>query len=430
MRLWGACADARAWASALSQRMGILEENLVLLADEAEDGLPVDESSSSFPSQRNIHQNLAWLTRDVRAGDFLTFIFCGRGTLNLGSSGQDEEDEEDAQDDEDDDEGGLAEEGLLCGNFDCTDWLQGRSMRVLTANAASHYWSTLPKGSSLTLVMDTENAVSFLPVSRRLDSAKIPKSVHLDGEPTPVREALVFGVTVSRAEAAQDLQTQASGVLGPPEAEPHRGDRGSRGLVPKPVWVPGGNLFWSSARSQSPAKVEPEVQAFAFAAAGPLGKAFEAEVRSQRNRRGGQPAARRGLLTQCLLQALEEMNYQGSYYALWWRAVRLLRRGGASSEQHFQLTFSDGTDPTCREAFEAVGAAEARAYAKRAELKLEQEQEISIEDGSWTQRGQKGRWCSSSGAQGAELHGEASTRHSSAFGCGPGSPGTTDCGIM
>merc|ERR1711879_983804 len=127
------------------------------------------------------------------------------------------------------------------------------------------------------------------------------------------------------------------------------------------------------------------------------------------------PSGKRGLLTHCLLQALEEMNFQGSFYALWWHAIRVLRQTGISG-QHFQLIFSDGTDPTCREVFEPVTQSEAQAYAKRAEL------ERVIEDGSHTHRHFSERCCT---AQVSDLDGLGSESLLSARGavsCGCGGP--------
>eukprot|EP00931_Biecheleriopsis_adriatica_P078013 TRINITY_DN51483_c0_g1_i1.p1 TRINITY_DN51483_c0_g1~~TRINITY_DN51483_c0_g1_i1.p1 ORF type:complete len:496 (+),score=103.89 TRINITY_DN51483_c0_g1_i1:217-1488(+) len=423
MRLWGACADARAWASAFCLRMGVPEDNLALLVDEQEDGTPVDEASRSFPSQKNLEEHLAWLTEGVQPGDFLAFVFCGRGTLVLDGAGQHGGDSETGVDEDDEDDELMAEEGLLCGDFDSIDWLQGRSMRLLTSNMAARYWEWLPKGCSVTLVMDCEHGVSMLPVMRRLDSARLPPSVHLEGEPVPVLEAMTFGVSRSRAEALRELHTSPR----PLEVEPHRGDRGSRGTWAKRQWVPG-DLFGQTLDSDhSVVSVPPEVQAFAFAAAAPGGQAFEVEAQASKTRRGGRPAARRGLLTQCLLRALQDMNYQGSYYALWWRAVRLLRRLEAGKEQQFQLTFNDGTDPTCREAFEPVGEAEARAYKKRAEL---DQQKALIDDGSQTHR-LTARCCTSQalGSLGPEPPASARLSHGSC-GCGTSESDASMCATM
>jgi hypothetical protein len=70
------------------------------------------------------------------------------------------------------------------------------------------------------------------------------------------------------------------------------------------------------------------------------------------------------VLTHCLLRALEELNYQGTYYALWWRAVQLLQETRIHG-QHFQLSFNESSNPLVREAFAPVGAAESRVYARR-----------------------------------------------------------------
>merc|ERR1712070_763610 len=98
MRLWGACNDARLWAQTLTGRLGLPAKNLALLTDESADGEAVEASSSSYPSQRTIHEHLTWLTNNAQPGDLLTFVFCGRGTMVL----DDLELEEDIDDEEED----------------------------------------------------------------------------------------------------------------------------------------------------------------------------------------------------------------------------------------------------------------------------------------------------------------------------------------
>mmetsp|Transcript_9745 Transcript_9745/g.18815 ORF Transcript_9745/g.18815 Transcript_9745/m.18815 type:complete len:505 (-) Transcript_9745:31-1545(-) len=384
-RLWGACADARAWATTLTKRLGVPETNVALLVDEADDGKPANAGSRTFPSQRNIHDHLLWLTNDVQPGDLLVFVFCGRGTLLLDDVGLDPETGDDTGDGSDDD-CEVVEEALLCGDFDNTDWMNGYSKRMVTATSLARYWEGLPNGASLTLVIDAENGASMLPVARRLDSARLPLGVNLNDEPTPMLEPMVFGSVRSRSTVAQALQMEASR----PEAQdPRIGRRDSGGAWPKRRWLRG-QLLWDALAGgdEAPAPLETEVQAFAFTASGPGGAAFEVDI--GRGRRQNGPSARRGLLTHCLLHALEELNFQGTYYALWWCSLRLLRKLGVTG-QHFQLLFADGADPTCREAFEVIGAAEARAYARRSEL-----QQQALEDGQCTNRAWTSQRCCSS----------------------------------
>jgi len=126
-------------------------------------------------------------------------------------------------------------------------------------------------------------------------------------------------------------------------------------------------------------------------------------------------------LTHCLLLALEEMNYQGTYYELWWRAVRILREMRIPG-QHFQLTFSDGADPTLREAFEPVGAAEARAFARRAQI----EQQASSEVGDLSHRSHNCfAFSGYSEIQGSGLEPPLSARGATTCSCS--GPGGGDC---
>jgi len=435
MRLWGAAADARAWSSALSGRLGVPEGNVLLLADETEAGLAVDESSSSFPSQRNILDGLNWLTHDTRPEDLLVFIFCGRGTLLLGGS-----DAEDVLDQDEDDDEEPAEEGLMCGDFESADWVYGYSSRIIAGSMVAQFWEALPRGASLVQIIDAENGVSMLPGPRRLDSGRIPRGVDLRGKPVPVLEALVHGVCKSKADVKTALREKkaatAAGVgIAPPSSgsDKRLGDRGGKDSFPTKRWLRS-RLLWEVAAGEEQASgIEAEVQAFLISASGPGGSAFEAHLGDSRDavqkQRGPvtelSPVGRRGVLTHCLLRALEELNYQATYYAMWWRAVRILLEANVP-EQHFQLVFNDGTDPTTREAFEPVGAAEARAYARRAELE-------QVDDSMLSVRSQRFQQCCRSASRGREYHdGEAPfTPRGSNGSCGCSTPlQGAGCNIM
>lgn len=437
MRLWGACADARQWASTLTGRLGVPRRNMALMTDETADGQPADRSDPSYPSQRNLMEHMRWLTSDVESGDLLVFIFCGRGTIML-EEGADME-ELDTPLDEDDDE--VVQEGLLCADFDSADWVSGQSMRLLTSRDAAGFWELLPKGTSLTVVLDCENGLSMLPVSRRLDSARLPAELCLGSEPVPVLEALAFDVALTPAAARRRIKPDAPATGMPVPSDPNRGARGSQGVWPSRRWLRG-QMFWEAAAgTDEPAAMDADVQAFAFVASGRSGHAYEALL-SRKTARGapgksgtappqgqapgprqkGGPAKRRGVLTHCLHQALEESNFQGTYYALWWRATRVMLSEGYR-DQSFQLTFSEGTDPTCREAFAEVGDSEARAFERKAKLdrvladkaapletqcsaaacNVGQEIEgISPDDPLFSARGSKACGCSSLGGTGGK----------------------------
>jgi len=70
------------------------------------------------------------------------------------------------------------------------------------------------------------------------------------------------------------------------------------------------------------------------------------------------PSCRRGVLTHCLLRALEDMNFHGTYYELWLKAVEVLRSQEVT-EQELQLTFSDTADPTTCDLFKPLSISEA-----------------------------------------------------------------------
>jgi len=356
LRLWGAVADARSWAAALTARLGVSSKGVSLLVDETSDGTPMDESDSQFPSQRRILDHCTKLTQGAQAGDLIVLVFCGRGTLVLNNS-----EEHDKEEEQEGDETKQAEEGLLCADCDAADWIRGYSLRMITAGMLAHFWEDLPRGLVLNLIIDSEHGCSMLPVSRRLDAARIPASVNLNVEPFPLMEVLAVGVTCSQVAAKAAI---AHATSADPEAERYYGRRGGKDALPHRRWLRGQLLWDTTAGQNEPFSMHNEVQAFAFMATCPLGEAFEAHMDRRSSGKVRGPSGRRGVLTHCILRALEEMNFQGTYYAVWWNAIRIARQAKVG-HQFFQLVFSDGADPTLREAFEPVSDAEARAYARR-----------------------------------------------------------------
>lgn len=412
VRLWGAVADARSWADVLVSRLGVPEQNMALLVDEDADGKPLTEVDRAFPSQKNILEHLTWLTNSPEPGDLIVFIFCGRGAMIH------TDEEEEGWDDDDSDteprDGAGSEEGLLCADFASSDWVRGYSSRLITSSMAASFWQTLPRGAALTLVIDAEHGATLLPVSRRLDSTRLPElGVFAEVQPDAVPEALALG----------ELRPRTSPPLPPPDedshpAEPNRGCRGPAGVQARKRWFPSRMLWDVTAGEEDQPGIEQEVQAFALVAAAPGGWAFEGSLEGKRQKPKG-PAGRRGIMSQCLLKALEELNYQCSYYALWWNAVRIMRASGCRN-QNFHMLFSDGADPVAREAFEPVGAAEARAYARRSlQDKVAEEEEE--------------RQCR--GASCIQVHDEfhrqpLSARSSAACGCSSPGAHMMDCSIM
>jgi len=377
LRLWGAGADAHAWSSVLCGHLGVPQKNLLLLCDETEEGKRVPVSDSTFPSQRNLLEALRWLVADAQPGDQLTFVFCGHGSLVL-----DRPDDVNLEPEEDDSER-TCEAGLLCGDYSNTDWIRGYSMRLITSEMLTELWASLPRGTSLTLIIDAAYGTQMLPVVRRLDPGRLSPEELFEGEPTPMLDPLVFGVHCTMADAKEELQRLQG--LSWEESTSSHAERAANGLWPQKRWLRGG-MLWDVAvsvgRGGEPAGMDAEVQAFALCSGSYCSPSYEAQVTPAilRGNTGDQNwicqsmvsgadllGSRRGVLTRCLIQAMEEMNYQGAYYELWWKSMHIARREGFR-DQNFQLTFSDMADPTSREVFSPVGTAEAQAYLKRSEL--------------------------------------------------------------
>mmetsp|Transcript_89947 Transcript_89947/g.142127 ORF Transcript_89947/g.142127 Transcript_89947/m.142127 type:complete len:559 (+) Transcript_89947:48-1724(+) len=356
MRIWGACADARAWARALTTRIGLRRENVAVLTDESSDGTPKLESDETYPSQWNILKHLGLITSEISSGGLLVFIFCGRGTLIP----------ENAEDDDDDDinQDTLVEEGLLCADFEYSDMVRGYSMRMITTRIAAESWEQLPAGASLVVVADCEHGASIVPVPRRLDAASLAPNARFDRHP-PVK----FGVFRTLHEVKQQFREES--LSGTPDVDPNRAHRDSKNIWPKKRWLRIQMLGSTGGENELDLDhvLHPAVQAFSLTACDPGGHAFEAimDGGSGGTRGKGGPAGRRGVLTHCLLRALEEMSFRGTYYDLWWRAVQILRSKNII-DQHFQLGFSEIASPMTCEVFEPLSAAAAMAYANQVEV--------------------------------------------------------------
>lgn len=362
--LKGGCADAQAWAKALTGRLGVPEQSMALLTDTTPEGAAVHESNAQYPSQSNIMKHLRWVVGDSQPGDTIVFVFCGHGCIAPQVSDEDLEAAPEAGDEE-----YTIEEGLLCADYATGDWTRGYSMRMISSEMLVPLWTSLPRGVVLTLIMDCAHGTSMLPVGRRLDSVRIPHDVSFTGEIQPLMEPLVFGVDRTVADTKLMLRNaQRHHRTSMSKAGYKARDAG--GVWVKPTWLQGavrGAADAFATLGGTPG-MDQEVQAFAFTACGPAEVAGEAAAKT------GQCS---GLLTSALLSVLETMNFQGNYYELWFRAAGKMRETSPDVMQSIQLSFSDVSDPTIREVFAPVSNAEAMAYLKRTEL-----HEMMIEEAS------------------------------------------------
>lgn len=355
--LRGGCADAQAWAKALTGRLGVPEQNMALLTDTTPAGVAADENSLEYPSQSNILQNVRWLVSDSQPGDLIIFVFCGHGCM---APQLQREDLQEAPIEGDEDY--TVEEGLLCADFTNADWTHGYSMRMISAEMLAPLWASLPRGVVLTLIMDCSHGTSMLPVGRRLDSARIPAHINFNGEIQPLMEPLVFGVERTVADTKLLLRNVQRHHRSSMTKSGYKA-RDAGGVWAQRTWLQGAvrgaaDAIWDIGKDGAE-PMDQEVQAFAFTACGP------AEVAGEASTKAGNCS---GLLTTALLSVLETMNFQGNYYELWFRAAGMMREASPDLMQSIQLTFSDVSDPCQREFFAPVSSAEAMAYLKRTEL--------------------------------------------------------------
>jgi len=222
------------------------------------------------------------LVEGARPGDVLVFTFSGHAVQIP---------------DEDGDEDDGLDEAICPADFEQPDKFKGFTHSVVTDDAVKRRFESLASGVNLTLVMDTSHAGSMMDVDEILDAADDANFCVVPGGARP---------DVVEREPPEDIQPEKELVAKLREFVAPEVDDMKEGVI-----------------------------GFCFAASkeGQLG--FELKTQDRRV----------GVLTHCLLQALESLQYQGSYLQVWERACQIKRREFASLEQDFQLAYHTGSIP-------------------------------------------------------------------------------------
>lgn len=139
--LKGACNDALRWAEVLTCHCGFKRSNVLTMIDEYPSGERVGDDDPRYviPTKENMLEALDWLVDDVSEGDVVFLMFSGHGVQVIDSlvpSGSDKIDE-----------------AICPSDWDQFDW-GVVPYRLITDHDMHRYFSRLPSGCLLTVVLD------------------------------------------------------------------------------------------------------------------------------------------------------------------------------------------------------------------------------------------------------------------------------------
>jgi hypothetical protein len=169
--LQGGCLDARKWRNLLCSTYGIDPKQCALLVDCDQKGQPIKPADDLYPSQESILEHLDWLVEDARPGDLLVLVFCGLGAQIPDIDG----DEKDGLD-----------EAICPTDYEEEDTARGLSNRLVTDDMFHDYFSPLPQGVNITMIMDCSHGMGMLDGDERMTPSQaeegpgLPKSQSLE----------------------------------------------------------------------------------------------------------------------------------------------------------------------------------------------------------------------------------------------------------
>lgn len=304
--LHGPVNDACRWVDVLTRNCDFKRSNVLAMIDEYPSGEPVSDDDPKYviPTKENILEALDWLVDDIQAGDVVLLSFAGHGvqiTDGLVPSGSDKVDE-----------------AICPSDWDEFDW-GVVPYRLITSADLHRYFSRLPSGCLLTVIMDaaicgpavlgTTLAVDFEYPDRELDVDRLTQAEYMKYS---------FNCnTWLRSRKVSALPRRLP-------CEPQR-----------PLWS---RLTRLLAKDTAPPLSE-GVAIFFIAACRGEQTALDVSLEG----------ISQGCLTYCLLQAFEQYGFRCSYLELleaasgW--ALRLRAEVIPSLDQYFQLYYGKNAGP-------------------------------------------------------------------------------------
>eukprot|EP00747_Dinoflagellata_sp_TGD_P031230 gnl/TRDRNA2_/TRDRNA2_135146_c0_seq1.p1 gnl/TRDRNA2_/TRDRNA2_135146_c0~~gnl/TRDRNA2_/TRDRNA2_135146_c0_seq1.p1 ORF type:complete len:577 (+),score=87.13 gnl/TRDRNA2_/TRDRNA2_135146_c0_seq1:62-1792(+) len=305
-RIGGAVHDTLNWAKLLEKTFDFNEVRVLI--DQNPDGSDVTHATQ-VPTRANILAQLGWLCTGAEPGDCLVFQFSGHGCqVRTNQHGEE------------------VDEALVPVDFHTPD-ADGNPPLVYDDEIQALF-ARLPQGSSITCIFDCSHAGNMLDVPCSMDASHNPPRVkNACNRPMEVRMRNEQAWGKNRHANAHPRCIQGVNLCG----RPPRQRRIAPGM--------GAHLNQMT--------LDPCVTAICFFASGPMETALDADIKSQQQ----------GVMSFCLLEALEAVNYSCSYETLLIRANEILedirQKYMPSMDQRIQLSFCPNSSPSEVVAFDS-----------------------------------------------------------------------------
>jgi len=322
--LRGAVNDALSWTKELAYH-GFERSSVLTMIDEYPNGesLEDDDENYSLPTKEGIMEALDWLVTDALEGDNLVFVFCGHGAQVPEVLGSNDE---------------KLEEALCPCDWDEFEW-GIVPYRLINDEMLHQYFSRLPSGVLLTVVIDASLSNAPMRVPLRVNT-EFP---HREVENSPVTQAMYgkFRYNCNAWLNSQHVNATARRL----PCEPQR-----------PLWS---HLAKLLNRDEAPPLNE-GLAVFCITASSKAQSALEAWLEGQQ----------RGILSYCLLQALEHRQHQSCHYLDWMDSAQEVADVLRSQvlpymDQYFHISYCKNAAPDECKIFESGSAFVAQDRAKR-----------------------------------------------------------------
>lgn len=303
--LRGSVNDVLNMVRVLVNFLGFKRKNILAMIDEYPSGEEVrsDDENYTRPTKENMMEALSWLVQDVQPGDVVLFYYCGHGTSvpeALPRAGTDKLDD-----------------AIVPADWDQFDW-GIVPYRLITDDVLHQYFSKIPGGTQLAVIMDCCVTGTFLDLPLRVDG-EFPDR---EEENRPPCQGDAMDVVY---DCSAWLQNQHVRAL--PRRLPHE---------PKaPIW---GRMVRFFANRDAPA-LDEGVAVFAITASRQKQTSLDASLEG----------VSQGVLSYSMQMALELLNYKCTYLELFEKMNDISKRLRVEvmpyMNQWFQVAYSENATP-------------------------------------------------------------------------------------
>eukprot|EP00747_Dinoflagellata_sp_TGD_P186323 gnl/TRDRNA2_/TRDRNA2_43299_c0_seq1.p1 gnl/TRDRNA2_/TRDRNA2_43299_c0~~gnl/TRDRNA2_/TRDRNA2_43299_c0_seq1.p1 ORF type:complete len:592 (-),score=93.48 gnl/TRDRNA2_/TRDRNA2_43299_c0_seq1:81-1856(-) len=298
-QLYGCINDCLNWAKLLEKTFDFNEVRVLI--DQNPDG-SIANAPTQIPTRANILAQLGWLCSGAEPGDTLVFQFAGHGCQVRTTAHGEEVDE------------ALVPEDFLTPDAD-------GNPPLVYDDELHALFARLPAGSFITVILDSSHAFNMLDVPCSLDaSQKPPRVVQTCTRPREVRMRNDTAWTKNSHAYARPRFIQGVNL---------------HGKVPRQRRTPHG-----TGAHVGQMTLDPGVTAMCFSGSGIGETALDANIKAQQQ----------GVMSFCLLEALQALNYSCTYETLLQKANQIAEdireKYMPSMDQHIQLTFCPNSTPS------------------------------------------------------------------------------------